>query len=424
MQLSLAQNYGVGTMLAVALAAVVLTALFYRRAFGSLGVRRWGLLLALRVVAILLIVGLLFQPVLSYQTESGRKPAVVFLLDASASMSLSDDASGRSRFDRAREKMERWQEKLQNDFRLLPIAFAEQPQRLDGPESLRELAPTGKATSLVEALRFAAAQLPPAEVAAVLLLSDGIHNAAGHPSQTARQLGVVVHSVGVGASVRNSLAYRDIQVVGLDCPDRMMLGNMARVTASIDAVGLGGRTAKVVLEQDGRPVASQELTLDDAEGSQTVALEFRPTEKGRHTYTVRVEPAAEEKIIENNRRSAVATVVEKGIRVLYLEGTLRTEYGALVDRFLAKDPDVEFCALVQTKPNVFLRRTNMTGLQLDAIPSDPSTIDRFDVFLIGDLDSSYFRPRQQEMFVERVRRGAGLLMLGGYHSHRPGGYDR
>ena len=42
-------------------------------------------------------------------------------------------------------------------------------------------------------------------------------------------------------------------------------------------------------------------------------------------------------------------VVEPGMRVLYLEGTLRAEYGALVDRFLAKDPDLEFYSLVQTR---------------------------------------------------------------------------
>jgi len=158
------------------------------------------------------------------------------------------------------------------------------------------------------------------------------------------------------------------------------------------------------------------------EGSQRVEFEFRPTVKGRHTYTVRVPPIGEEKITENNHRAAVAMVVEPGIRVLYVEGTLRGEYGAIVDRFLAKDPDLEFCSLIQTRPNVFLTRTNMEGLQLKAIPSDAQTLGKFDVFILGDLDSSYFKPQQQQLLVERVRAGAGLVMLGGYHALGPGGY--
>ena len=117
-------------------------------------------------------------------------------------------------------------------------------------------------------------------------------------------------------------------------------------------------------------------------------------------------------------------VVEPGIRLLYLEGTLRAEYGALVDRVLAKDPDLEFCALVQTRPNVFLKRSNMQGLKLKAIPNDQESWDKFDVFILGDLDSSYLRPPQQEMLSKHVREGAGLLMLGGYHSLGPGGYGQ
>ena len=158
------------------------------------------------------------------------------------------------------------------------------------------------------------------------------------------------------------------------------------------------------------------------EGSQQAAFEFTPTTKGRHTYTVRVPQVANERITENNSRSAVATVHEAEISVLYIEGTLRAEYGALVDRFLSRDPDLEFCALVQIRPNVFMQRTNISDLRLAAIPTDRETIGRFDVFIIGDLDSSYIRPEQQRMILDRVNAGAGLVMLGGYHSLGPGGY--
>ena len=116
-------------------------------------------------------------------------------------------------------------------------------------------------------------------------------------------------------------------------------------------------------------------------------------------------------------------VVEPGIRVLYVEGTLRAEYGALVDRFLAKDPDLEFCALVQTRPNVFLKRTNIEGL--DARRRSPPTRRRSTSSTCSSSATStavYFQPEQQELFVKRVRDGAGLVMLGGYHSLGPGGY--
>ncbi len=422
MHLTLAQGFSVATMLAVAAVAMLLAGVFYRRVFKSLLPNQRRTLFLLRAAAILLIVTLLFRPVLSYQNTITDRRAVVFLLDVSASMSIADDVSGAARFNLARDKLTEWCGKLKDRFRLRLIAFADHVQPLDGPENLAALKPDGRATSLAKALDSAARQFSPAETAAIFLLSDGIHNAAGDPLDSAKKIGMAVNTVGVGAKLQGNSNFRDVQVTGIDCPDRLMLDNAAKITGSIDAVGLADHVVQVFLDEDGKKIAQSELTLDDVPGVQQVTFDFRPTQKGRHTYTVRVDPVEGEKIIENNQRSATAVVADSGLRVLYVEGALRKEYGTLVDQFLAKDPNLEFCALVQTRPNVFLQRTNITGMRLNAIPNDQATIDKFDVFVFGDIDSSYIRPEQQEMFLRRVRDGAGLIMLGGYHSLGPGGY--
>ncbi|HEX8199327.1 MAG TPA: hypothetical protein VF590_02490, partial [Isosphaeraceae bacterium] len=240
---------------------------------------------------------------------------------------------------------------------------------------------------------------------------------------TARQLGLVVHTDGVGNSLREGPSYRDARVAGLECPDQLPVNNQARVTARVAQVGLAGHVVQAVLEEDGKAVAEAAVELGTAEGPQEVSFQFVPAVQGRHTYTVRFPALPHETIVENNHRSAAAQVIDARIRVLYLEGALRAEYGALVQRFLSKDPDIEFCALVQTRPGVFVQRTNIEGLKLDGIPGDPAILGRFDVILLGDLDSSYWTPEAMALLVKRVREGgACLLMLGGYHSLGPGGY--
>ncbi|MBN1591479.1 MAG: hypothetical protein JW888_18340 [Pirellulales bacterium] len=418
--ISLEPGYHVATMLAVAVAAMVLVAMFYRRAFAMLRARQWWLLLALRWVAVVLVVVLLFRPVLGYRKQLSQRPAVLLLVDASGSMSVADDATGVPRFAQVQQRVARWSKQLEADFDLQVMTFADRAGKLQRAEQLATLAADGQATSLSRAIRAVAAV--PERPAAAILISDGLHNSARSPLDVAQRLGVVVHTVGVGATLRDDASYRDVQLTGIDCPDRLLLGNQAKIKASIEAVGLEGRVVQIILEDGSEQIAQTELTLDGVAGSQPVTFEFSPTEKGRHAYTVRAVPVAEERIDENNRRAAVALVVEPGIRVLYLEGTLRAEYGALVDRFLAKDPDLEFCALVQTRPGVFLTRANVAGLDLKTIPSDARTINTFDVFILGDLDSSFLRSAQQQLLIRRVRDGAGLIMLGGYHSLGPGGY--
>jgi len=421
---SLEQGHSVAMMLAVAGAAMVLVWLSYRRTFAMLRRGRRRLLVALRWAAILLVVLLLFRPVLGCRKELREKPAVLLAVDRSGSMSVRDDPAGASRFDQARRQATSWCARLGTDFDVHLAAFADRAEEVPAAEQLATLAPDGRSTSLVRAILAARVRIPADRLGAIILVSDGIHNSARDPVEVARRLGSVVHTVGVGATLRSDPSYRDVVVTGVDCPEHLLLGNKAKITASVDGIGLAGQVVEVTLSDGDEQIAQAELTLDNLEGSQQVGLEFRPTEKGRHTYTVRAVPVADEQIEENNQRRAVTLVVEPGIRVLYLEGTLRAEYGALVDRFLAKDPDLEFCALVQTRPNVFLARSNIEGLRLDAIPADRAAIDRFDVFLLGDLDSTFLRPEVQRLLVERVRAGAGLVMLGGYHSLGPGGYGQ
>jgi len=421
-QITLKGGFSYTTMLAVLAASILLAGVFYYRTYGNLRPAQWKLLLGLRVVAITLVVLLLFRPVFSYQFSYQEKPAVVVLIDTSASMGVADDESGVPRLTLARQQVERWLPRLEQNFVVHLMQFSDRALPISSPVFLPQLAPTGQATSLSAALVSGAQQVPRRELEAILLISDGIHNAARNPAEVAGKVGVLVHTVGVGASLRSNRSFRDVQVVGIDCPEQMPIHNKAKITGSVEGIGLGGRPIQVLLEEDGKQVAQRELILDDIEGSQKVEFEFTPAAKGRHTYTVRVAPLADEKIAENNQRTAVAMVTEPGLRVLYIEGTTRREYGAISSWFLAKDPDIEFCSMYQTRQNTFVVRSNIPELKLTGIPADEETIRKFDVFLIGDLDSSFLRPEVQELLLRRVREGAGLLMIGGYHALGPGGY--
>ncbi len=409
-------------MFAVALVAIALAGVFYARTFRMLPPAQWRILFLLRCVAIAIVVLLLFRPVLSYYRELEEKPLLVFLIDRSQSMSIADTPGGMSRFDQVRQVLQSWVPNLEQSFELSWISFADRPQEHKGLREIVQLSPDGEATAIgraLDACRLVARRGP---VEAAILFSDGIHNAAGNPEEAALRLSFPVHTVGVGASLRSEASYRDIQLSSLDCPERLLLGNKAQIKVGVEAFGLAGRVVKVVLEEEGKELAQQELILDDLPGNQEVVFEFIPEVKGRRAFRVYVPPVAEEKITQNNERTAIALVVEPGIRVLYLEGTLRAEYGAIVERFLSKDPDIQFCALVRTKGNQFNRRSNIEGLTLSLIPQTKEEYAKFDVFIIGDLHSSFFRPQDQELLLERVREGAGLVMLGGYNTLGPGGY--
>ncbi|MGC8640577.1 MAG: VWA domain-containing protein, partial [Isosphaeraceae bacterium] len=401
--LTLEQGHSLLVMLAVAATAVILAGVFYRRAFAQLLPERRRLLVALRTAAILLVVLLLFRPVLSIERDVVERRSVILALDTSASMSTADDGTGTSRFEQARTRVLDWSTRLKNDFDLHVLEFSERAAPLEKLGAVSQLKPEGTATSLTRAVGTAARVVDRRKIEAVILFSDGIHNAAGDPAASARKLGVVVDAVGVGNSLRNSPSHRDVRVADLECPEQLPVNNRARITAHVGQSGLGGQVVKVALEEDGKPIDQSELVLSEGDAPQEVVFQFVPSVKGRHTLAVRIPPVSEEKIVQNNNRSTVVQVVDSKIRVLYLEGTLRAEYGALVQRFLSRDPDLEFCSLVQTRPNVFVERSNMEGIKLTGLPGDAATFEKFDVVLLGDLDSTYWKPQTLDLLIKRVR---------------------
>jgi uncharacterized membrane protein len=133
-------------------------------------------------------------------------------------------------------------------------------------------------------------------------------------------------------------------------------------------------------------------------------------------------PDPAERRTENNERQVHLLVTDPKIKVLYIEGVVRPEYKPLKS-VLETDPNVELLSLVQVKRGEFLQSGSMTGMNLGGFPQTIEDMRRFDVFILGDLDRSYFTVPQMENLKTAISEGRGLVMLGGYASFGPGGYE-
>jgi hypothetical protein len=109
------------------------------------------------------------------------------------------------------------------------------------------------------------------------------------------------------------------------------------------------------------------------------------------------------------------TVRAGGIKVLYLAGTKRVggtpgPEQRFVRASLAQSPDI---AVERRVINYDPTKIDLTDAIRDAKP---------DVVILDDVDVQGLAPVNWKAIAERVREGAGLLMLGGYHSFGPGGF--
>jgi uncharacterized membrane protein len=117
-------------------------------------------------------------------------------------------------------------------------------------------------------------------------------------------------------------------------------------------------------------------------------------------------------VTTNNQLSTFITVLKGGLNVLYLQGALRPEE-TFLGRSLDGSPDIQFdlVRIDAQKPE--------TRPQDLADRFEPG---KYDVYMIGDLDAKAFETGELERLRQAIDRGAGLIMLGGFHSFGPGGY--
>ena len=428
MSFSFDHDLGFGSLLFVLAAVAVLVAILYRRVFVSGSDRRLWTLVALRVAALLLVLLLLYRPVISYERIESKQGQLVVLVDTSASMSVEDNPQRGTRPERMSRLAQAQQALLEHGNGLVE-SFDVRPFRFDAKASLlRQLSavgtlqPTGTETHLAGSVRSAVLSGSKERTIAAIVFTDGIDNSGRNVPAALKELGVPVHTVATGYNLKDSDAGRDVMVRGVECPEQLPRNTQAKIVALIEARGLKGRVVQVELVEKDAVIAAEPLTLDDVEGVQKVELPFTPETKGRHEYTVSVSKVSDELVGQNNKHSVSTVVVDTRMRVLYVEGGIRAEYGTLVGRYLAHDPTIEYLAMVQTKPGLFIQRTNIGDWKGQGIPTDPEQLATFDVFLVGDLDSKFLGAERMAVIEKLVTEGKGLLMIGGYHSFGGGGY--
>jgi len=420
-------------LVAVVAAALLVVLLAVPPDRTRLGPRRRLWLVGLRLAAFLALVGCMIRPTL-VATRKARQPATLIVLaDASESMTVADAVGGRTRWESLVEALEAARPAARallarGDFEIATWTFDRELHPLPDPEidpfPLAEWVDSATAeetalgSAVDEALRAASGR----RLAGMIVLSDGAQHAYAPrdlpPQSAARNVadaGAPLWSITFGQQ-RGGGQGRDVAVVNLSVAENVYLENILEVAGRVRLEGLAGRPAAVVLlaEDDAggmEEVARTTVRTAAETGEEAVRLAWTPKRLGERKLTLRVEPQEGEVVVTNNELSSFVTVVDGGLKLLYLEGSLRVEQRFL-RRILAASPDMQ----------VDFRWINSNRRDRWPVDLARDLKARHDVYLIGDLDSSALRAEDLRTILQRVEEGAGIGLLGGFHAFEAGGW--
>jgi hypothetical protein len=396
------------------------------------GARR-AALLAMRLVVIVLVLLAMLRPTLVYTTMKKQSATLVMLIDKSRSMSVRDEVDGQARWDTLRRTLEDCRaalRKLADDFELKAYTFDAQTHPIevaDGKIPLEET-PNGEQTAIGAGLEDVHQQQAEKRLLGVVLLSDGTQRALpprnDPPPQTAagrmKHFGCPIYTVRFGQP-RSLGQAADVAVTELVANPEVFVNNELAVVGQIRVDGFVNREIAVRLLVEKTETGAKHKVevvnpqnIKAAVSGQLIPVTFSyvPEEPGEYKLTLDAAPQPDERVTTNNRISTYVNVLKGGLKVLYVEGALRVEQRFL-RQALDASPDIR-ADVVRLDP----RRPEIRPADL----ADRLKPGKYDVYILGDVDKSLWSGSELADLAHAVSEGAGLIMIGGFHSFGPGGY--
>jgi len=355
-----------------------------------------GVLLAIAVAGIL---ALLLNPTWEElnRAELGR-PSLGILVDASASMDTAD-CEGQTRFEVARRGARELAAELSDQFEVRFWCFDKEVRPL-GSEALDAVRPGGMATDIGSSLR-SVLQADLAEEAAVVVVSDGIHNVPGtlsevwHAAQAARAMAVPVFTQAIGRDA----TLEDLRLKVVTPDDIAFVGQQAPIRVRVDHAGSRTRsTTDVTLWSEGKLIASQGVAFGD-ERTATITFPVKAEKLGLFRYVIRVDPLPEEIIRANNQAVFYLRVIDTPIRVLVLEGKPYWDTKFLLRR-LAEAKGISVKSAIRLKSGRVLVRSHGESSAEEKGDKDADAAERVEVLSRADsLLESFEKLKEYDVII-------------------------
>ena len=391
--------------------------------------RRQVMLVLLRAAVIALVALAMLRPTLIYTQTKKQAATLVVMADRSRSMSVHDAVGDKTRWDALRDALADAApslKKLQRDFEVKAYTFdadAHEAKVESGEIELPEK-PEGTQTAIGASLEDVLRREAGKRLLGVLLLSDGAQRAYAPrdlPPQTAaarlKHLGYPLFTLPFGQS-RGLGEAQDIAVKDLVVPANVFVKNELPITGQIRVDGYVNAEIPIRVLYETSPgkmevVAEQKIKATS--DGQLLPIEFGyvPTVPGEYKLTLEAVAQPGELVTTNNQLSTFVNVLKGGLNVLYIEGSLRVEQ-KFIRRALDSSLDIKV-DYVRLDPNAKNQPADF---------ADRFKPGKYDVYILGDVDSTAFLGDELARLAACVDRGAGLVMLGGFQTFGPGGYEK
>ena len=327
------------------------------------------ILTILRMVALIIILFILFEPILSLSWNRTEKPILAVLVDNSASMSLTDD--GKTRADKAKTVLE--SDLFQNISKEMEVEYYQFSDKL-ATLSLKHLDSikfSHDGTDLTEALKTLKEKNIDRYLKGVILITDGINNLGENPVRYVEDLDTPLFPLAIGKAIEQT----DIVISKISANQVTYANNKVPVDISIQVFGYPDRKIEVQLLKDSAVLDTKNIEMGKNLFETKVRLQFTPREPGFQKYRVRIPALENELTAINNQQNFYTKVLKSKMKLLFIAGSPDPDF-KFIKKNLEADPNIEVDYWVVKKNQQFYQGN---------FPNDINRLNQYDCLIFQNF---------------------------------------
>ena len=303
------------------------------------------LLVILRTLALLTIVIVFFEPVISFTKKITLEPVNLIFIDNSSSINIDDETNRPETVKNIASNLSSSEFIGKSEFFL----FGNNVRGLS-KDSLAEIDFTDGVTNITEI--FNTLDDDETNFASIVIISDGAYTEGSNPTYKAANLPVPVFTIGIGDTTRRN----DVEVSKVLFNDIVYAETPTSIIAAIQNKGFEGEAVSVSLFENNLKIEEQTIVLSQS-GIQNVSFSYTPKASGEKKLSVLITNLSDEFTYANNKKIFYVNVLSNKIKVMILGGSPSTDL-SFIKNALKSDENLTVNSLTQISSDKFVEDIN------------------------------------------------------------------
>lgn len=323
-------------------------------------------LIVIRTLALVLIIGILFEPILFLNFLQKNEPTNLLLIDNSSSI-VNKDSINRS--ENVHKFIENFKNSVNGNIKIATfgkhIKFLENYNEVNIPFD-------ESATNFENIASFVKVQN--LDISSITIVSDGIITDGSNSTNDLEKLNIPIFTIAVGDTSKQS----DIAINKAEFNKIIYLKTKTEINGVISNQNFANKNVMVSLFDKSGLVAQKPIKLNEF-GINNVSFEYEANEIGKQNLTLKISQLEKEITYENNKYHFTIEVLDDKTNVLLISGSPSPDL-TIISKSLSTNENIKLNKIIQIADNKFLETSNTSNLT--------SKIDSADVIIMLDFPTN------------------------------------